>query len=69
MRDRGVDVGEPVTAMVLRRVGHYRLTGYLGPYRESEVISDGAGRDEVHSFDRYQPGTALADSVDPIDFD
>ena len=55
--------------MVLRRVGHYRLTGYLGPYRESEVISDGAGRDEVHSFDRYQPGTALADSVDPIDFD
>jgi abortive infection bacteriophage resistance protein len=70
LQDRGVDVGSRAGATaVLRRVGYYRLTGYLYPFRESERYRDDRGREHVRICSEYRPGTSIAYAAELIDFD
>lgn len=56
-------------AQLLCAVGYYRLTGYLYPFRESELYTDDDGRTRVRVLGNYRDGTSLEDAADLIDFD
>lgn len=64
---RGVDVEpRPRTLALLRTVGHYRLSGYLYPFRGTQV-DPATGRSRVLST--YEPGTSIAGVAEIVDFD
>lgn len=67
---RGVDV-EPRerTINLLSRVGYYRLTGYLYPFRLSEQIIGAEGRAETRILSAYRPGASIGHIEQVIDFD
>ena len=70
LQDRGVEVGSRThAATLLHAVGYYRLTGYLYPFRESEVVDDEDGSVLVRIYNRYRPGTSLEHAAAIIDFD
>lgn len=70
LQDRGVEVGSRThAATLLRAVGYYRLTGYLYPFRESELVEDEDGSALVRIHNRYRPGTSLEHAAAIIDFD
>lgn len=50
-------------------MGYYRLTGYLYPFRESEIRVDDDGRRRVNVLGTYRAGTSIVDAVALIDFD
>lgn len=54
---------------LLRAVGYYRLTGYLYPFRESEIYVDNQGRRRVKVLGTYREGTSITDAGALIDFD
>ena len=61
LRERGLSVRSDVDAVsTLKRVGYYRLSGYLYPFREQ--LENGRG-------DRYVPGASFDDGVALYDFD
>ena len=69
LQSRGVQIGEQPTAVeLLRRVGYYRLTGYLYPFRES-LFTDTDGQPQLHVLNHYKPGTSLEHASHLIDFD
>lgn len=66
----GVEIADHSrAASVLQAVGYYRLTGYLYPFRESEVDIDDEGRVRVRVLSDYRAGTTLRHAEDLIDFD
>lgn len=70
LASRGVDIHERDSCeQLLRAVGYYRVTGYLYPFRESEVYVDENERPRVHVLNRYRPGTSIRDALALIDFD
>ena len=70
LASRGVEIGdEAVCALLLRAVGYYRLTGYLYPFRESELVVDDDGRARRLIHNQYRPGTSIALASALIDFD
>lgn len=69
LRERGVSLGDEAECrQVLQATGYYRLSGYLYPFRESEIHLDGQ-RAKVRVLANYKPGTTLQLAVDLIDFD
>lgn len=67
--DRGLEAeSSEQVQQLLRRVGYYRLTGYLYPYRNSEMVLD-SGRERVRVLNDFRPGTRLQFAADLIDFD
>lgn len=67
---RGVDVGAGGLAeTLLRQVGYYRLSGYLYPFRESNVCVDESGKDRIRVLTGYRPGTSIAYAAKLIDYD
>ena len=70
LQSRGVLVGEQANAVaMLSRVGYYRLTGYLYPFRESMTSVDTEGRSHLHISNHYQNGTSLEYASQLINFD
>lgn len=70
LQNRGVQIGERTNAAnLLRRIGYYRLTGYLYPFRESATSVDSNGRSQIQVLNHYKPGTSLQHSSQLIDFD
>lgn len=68
LRKRGVEIGSAAQAnILLRQVGYYRLTGYLYPFRNSEIYFDDTGRRRVR--DDYRPGTTLSYAAQLIEYD
>lgn len=66
LADRGMDVGDgDEAAMLLRRVGYYRLSGYWYPYRERETAASG----DVRITSRLSAGTSLMQVSALYDFD
>lgn len=60
LASRDLDVGHPDhAAAVLKSVGYYRLTGYLYPFRESELYSDDEGGTRTRVLSNHLPGTTL----------
>ena len=67
---RGVGISDrDHAAHLLRTVGYYRLTGYLYPFRESERITEDAGRIRVQVLGSYRTGTTIEDAARLVDFD
>ncbi len=56
-------------AALLAKVGYYRLTGYLYPFRLSERVTDGDGRERTAVLSGYRDGTSIEDASRLIDFD
>ena len=70
LQSRGVQIEERTNAVaLLRRVGYYRLTGYLYTFRESTFTVDSDGQPRLHIFNHYKPGTSLEHASRLIDFD
>lgn len=70
LQSRGVLAGDRTDAVdLLRRVGYYRLTGYLYPFRESTTTVDTEGRPHLHISNHYRDGTSLEHATQLIDFD
>lgn len=69
LQSREVQIGDrPNAVALLRRVGYYRLTGYLYPFRES-LFTDTDGQPHLHVLNHYKPGTSLEHASHLIDFD
>lgn len=70
LASRGVEVGDYYACeRLLCAVGYYRLTGYLYPFRESEMFFDDQGRERRRILNQYQSGTSIAAASALIDFD
>lgn len=70
LQSRGVLIGErPSAVALLHRVGYYRLTGYLYPFRQSTCTVDGDGQPRLYVLNHYKPGTSLEHASQLIDFD
>lgn len=66
----GAQIGERPNAVALPcRVGYYRLTGHLYPFRESTSTVDSDGQPHPHILNHYKPGTSLEHASQPIYFD
>lgn len=67
---RGVTIADQGLAEeLLRTVGYYRLTGYLYPFRQSEPVTDLAGRIRTEVLSAYRPGTSIEQAAALIGFD
>jgi abortive infection bacteriophage resistance protein len=67
---RGVEVPDKDSgAQLLRAVGYYRLTGYLYPFRETEIWVDDEGRSRARVLNHYRSGTSIYVAAELIDFD
>ena len=70
LQSRGVEIGSAAAARdLLQRVGYYRLTGYLYPFRMSKTFVDGSGRGRVEVLSDYRPGTSIEYASRLIDYD
>lgn len=70
LSDRGLDVGVKSEAKEhIYRIGYYRLTGYLHPFRTRvETATGREGREDIQSS-RYKQGVTLDQIVELVDFD
>lgn len=67
LRSRGLRVDDPVRAIQdLKRIGYYRLSGYLYPFRQTEPV---VGSKRPYRLDTYLPGATFEDGVRLHDFD
>lgn len=67
---RGVTIADRGSAEeLLRTVGYYRLTGYLYPFRQSESVTDSAGRIRTRVLSAYRTGTSIEQAAALIGFD
>lgn len=67
---RGLDVGDTSQAMEhVYRMGYYRLTGYLHPFRQKNVETSDDGTTRVTLLSSYKPGTTLNQVVSLVDYD
>lgn len=67
---RNLEVGDVDQAIdSLTRVGYYRLTGYLYPFREKTVATKDDGTTQVTLLSTYKPGTTLDQVIALIDYD
>ena len=70
LADRGVQIPVPdACRKLLWAVGYYRLTGYLYPLRESELLADAAGETRLIIHSSYRPGTSIQIAEELISFD
>lgn len=70
LESRGVVVPDAGSGLeLLRAVGYYRLTGYLYPFRQSEVYIDHLDCQRLRVLSTYRNGTSLKDAAAIIDFD
>jgi len=67
---RGIHVPDRAAASeLLRTVGYYRLTGYLYPFRTSEMYVDDDGRDRIRVLSDYGEGTSVENAARLLEFD
>ena len=67
---RGIDVGETSQAMdEIYRIGYYRLTGYLHPFRQNIVEISDDGTTSITLLNSYEPGTTLDQVIALVDYD
>lgn len=66
--DRGLETDLQQIVDVLQRVGYYRLTGYLYPFRESDASIDDGGP-AVRVLNTFRAGTSIKFAESLIDFD
>lgn len=67
---RGLDVGDISQAKEhLGRIGYYRLTGYLHPFRQKTVEIRDDGSTKLTLLASYEPGTTLMQVVSLVDYD
>lgn len=70
LASRNLEVGDTAQAIdALTRVGYYRLTGYLHPFRQKTVETKGDGTTQVTLLSSYEPGTTLDQVMALIDYD
>ncbi|CAM3438137.1 Abi family protein [Isoptericola cucumis] len=70
LAQRGVDVApREATAELLARIGYYRLTGYLYPFRNSEQFTDEDRKVRTIVLSDYKPGASIRHVARVIDFD
>lgn len=70
LEHNGVIIGvQEAGVQLLHSVGYYRLTGYLYPFRDSEVVYSADGRKSVQVLNNYRVGTSLDQAKELIDFD
>lgn len=69
LESRGVSVvSRAEDRNLLAKIGYYRLSGYLYPFRLSETYIDD-GRQKVRVLADYRAGTTVAYAAELIDFD
>lgn len=67
---RGLDIGDTSQAMEeIYRVGYYRLTGYLHPFRQNIVETSDDGTTSITLLNSYEPGTTLDQVIALVDYD
>lgn len=70
LKSRGLVItNEDKAKACLRRIGYYRLSGYLHSFRESKRFTDSRGSSIKTILDTYRPGTDLQTIVDLYVFD
>lgn len=70
LASRGLDVGDTSQAMEsIYRIGYYRLTGYLHPFRKKAVETGEDGVSKVVLLSSYEPGVTLDQVISLIDYD
>ena len=70
LRDRNLEFGDTAQATEsLMRIGYYRLTGYLHPFRQKTVELKDDGTTQITLLSSYEPGTSLDQIMALIDFD
>lgn len=70
LKSRNLEVGDLAQAIhSLNRVGYYRLTGYLHPFRQKTVETKDDGTTQVILLSSYEPGTTLDQVMALIDYD
>ncbi|MDF2442394.1 MAG: hypothetical protein JWR01_597 [Subtercola sp.] len=70
LESRGVQIlDRKAGSRLLAAVGHYRVTGYLYPLRESEITFDANSRRVVQVHNDYHAGTTLDYAEELVAFD
>lgn len=70
LADRGLDVGDASQARhTIYRIGYYRLTGYLHPFRQKTVETSDTGATTITLLSSYEPGTTLGQVIALVDYD
>lgn len=70
LKSRNLEISDSSkAAQALMRVGYYRLTGYLHPFREKVVHTGDDGVPQVTLLNSYEPGTTLDQVMALIDYD
>lgn len=70
LADRGLDISDASQAMeYIYRIGYYRLTGYLHPFRKKNVETSDDGTIKVSLLSSYEPGTTLSQIASLVDYD
>lgn len=70
LESRGVHIGgRERCRWLLRAVGYYRLTGYLYPFRESELHTGDDGVERRVIVNHYRPNTSIQAAEALINFD
>jgi abortive infection bacteriophage resistance protein len=70
LRERGLLISDSdKAALCLQRLGYYRLSGYLYPFRKRKIEKDAQGKKAVTVFDQFQDGTDLGKVMELYVFD
>ncbi|WP_083912661.1 Abi family protein [Corynebacterium lubricantis] len=69
LASRGMPSSNPESAVeALRRIGYYRLSGYVYPFRKIKPINERSSSTN-YRYDEVVPGHTIEDSIDLYNFD